>query len=155
MQNTIRIFANQWFTVLPVWIYTIFGQLLIVYFTKTASNLKKIIKDNAENDPNKTSAIVQQTVVVLRSLKSLYLATAMLYRSLSFLLLANCFISVIIMFTSSYYAIEFLENRNTILVGSWDAIDVIDSFVRFWLVCHVSDRVRKTVSDFVLVLKHN
>jgi hypothetical protein len=48
------------------------------------------------------------------------------------------------MFTSFYYLIELFE-RGYVVVACWEVSDVLDSFVRFWLICHTSDRIRETV----------
>lgn len=91
-------------------------------------------------------AVAQQTFFTLASLKQLYLATNLLYSQMNVMLMANCFLVVILMLTSSYYAISYFFEGN-FMGGCWDATDVIDSFIRFWLMCHIADTVRSAVSD--------
>jgi hypothetical protein len=31
-----------------------------------------------------------------------------------------------------------------------DSSDVVDSFIRFWLICHTSDLIRETVITFTI-----
>lgn len=142
IQNTIRVFANQWFTVIPIWLYAILGQLLIVYFEKIAANLGLLIENNTRNQ---NSAIAKQTFVMLRSLKAFPLAIELLHHHFNTMLMANCFLDFIIMLTSSFYLIEYFGDGLS-MAACWDVMDVIDSFVRFWLVCHISDKMRKAVS---------
>jgi hypothetical protein len=87
----------------------------------------------------------QRTFDILRSLKQLYLAADLLYRHFSTILMLDCFMAFIKMFTSAYYVIEFIQSGNSMVVIFWDASDVIDSFIRFWLICHTSDRIRESV----------
>lgn len=142
IQNTIRITANQWFTVLPVWLYAILGELLIVYFTSIARNLQLL---HTLMPKFQSQTVAKQISIVLRPLKPLYLAINLLTCYLNSVLMINCFLSFILMLICSYSAIIHFEDGE-VRAACWDALDVVDSFVRYWLVCHTADRMGKAVS---------
>jgi hypothetical protein len=77
--------------------------------------------------------------------KQLYLAADLLHRHFSTILMLNCFMAFITMFIYAYYVIEFIQSGLSMIVVFWDSSDVIESFVRFWLICHTSDRIREAV----------
>ena len=133
------IFGNQWFTVLPVWIFAICGELIVFYFNKIAFNLNAIVQMKSE------SASKETTFKILRSLKQIYYASDLLHHRFSTALITNCLLSFIVMLTSSYNVIEYIRDKY-IVVPCWDGMDVLDSFIRFWLVCHTADRIRGAVS---------
>ncbi|XP_046647341.1 uncharacterized protein LOC124337276 [Daphnia pulicaria] len=56
------------------------------------------------------------------------------------------------MLTSSYYVIEFSQ-RGFVAIVCWEASHVLDSFVRFWLICHTSDRIRESTAECISVLR--
>lgn len=151
IQNSIRIFGNQWFTALPIWIFTICGQLLVVYFEQLGTHLKEITKQERQTSENQFGP--QQTFVILRSLEQLYSATAFLHRRFQLMLVTNCCLNFVILLTSTYYAIDVIVS-GLVIVRFWDAADVLDSFVRFLSICHISDQIRTAVSQ-VTYLKQN
>jgi hypothetical protein len=131
--------------VIPVWIFIICGQLYLFYDKKLMDKLN-VFHFVAKNTTGIQSRIItQRTFDILRSLKQLYLAADLLYRHFSTILMLDCFMAFIKMFTSAYYVIEFIQSGNSMVVIFWDASDVIDSFIRFWLICHTSDRIRESV----------
>ena len=89
--------------------------------------------------------INQRTFAILQTLKQLYLAEDLLHRHFSTILMLYCFMAFITMLTSAYYVIEFIQSGQSMVVVCWDSSDVIDSFIRFWLICHTSDRIREAV----------
>ena len=145
IQNLIRIFANQWFTVLPVWIFAIYGELIVFYFNKLASNLKvsALSKNMAQMEGKSVS---KETVEMLRSMKQIYYASDLLHHRFSTMLIMNCFLSFIVMLTHSFYFIEYIRNKY-IVIPCWDGMKVLDSFIRFWLACHTADRMRGAVNN--------
>jgi hypothetical protein len=98
--------------------------------------------------PSRTA--VQRTFWHLRSLKQLYLAADLLHRHFSAVLAINCFLTFVRMLTSSYYIIEFYKRGDVVLV-CWSGSDVIEAFLRFWLICHTSDQIREIVKYFVFL----
>lgn len=141
IQNTIRVFGDQWFTVIPIWIFVIFGQLLVVYLKTLTCNLN-VIKAQ-EVKPFENAA--HQALVVLRSLEQLYSATNFLHRRFRLVLMANCCLIFIVMLTSAYYAIDSFS-KSLIVVGFWSISNVLDPFTRFLAMCHISDQIRIAVS---------
>jgi hypothetical protein len=131
--------------VISVWIFIICGQLCIFYTRELIANLKLLnfVVRNTSGVPNRIVA-QQRTFAHLGSLKKLYEAADLLHHHFSTILAVNCFLTVVTMLTSSYYVIEFFKSGRLIPL-CWDASDVLDSFVRFWLICHTSDRIRETV----------
>ena len=142
VQSLIRILADQWFAVLPVWIFAICGELVVFYFNTIVFHLKLIAlsKSMAQME----GSVRKQTFEILSSLKQIYYASDLLHHRFSTMLMANCFFSLIVMLTSSYYVIEYKDK--TILIPCWDGLDFLDSFIRFCLVCHASDRMREAVN---------
>jgi hypothetical protein len=98
--------------------------------------------------PSRTA--VQRTFSNLRSLKQLYMAADLLHRHFSTVLAINCFHTFVTMLTSSYYIILFYK-RGNVVVFCWGGCDVIEAFLRFWLICHTSDQIRETVKYFVFL----
>jgi hypothetical protein len=92
--------------------------------------------------PSRTA--VQRTFSNLRYLKQLFLAADLLHRHFSTVLAINCFLTFVTMLTSSYYIILFYK-RGNVVVFCWGCSDVIEAFLRFWLICHTSDQIRETV----------
>ena len=90
IQNLIRIFANQWFTVLPVWIFAVCGELIVFYFNKIAFNLKVIAlsKNMAQMEGD---SVRKDTFEMLRSMKQIYYASDLLHHRFSTMLITNCF----------------------------------------------------------------
>ncbi|XP_046462854.1 uncharacterized protein LOC124209030 [Daphnia pulex] len=56
------------------------------------------------------------------------------------------------MLTSSYYIIEFYK-RGNVVVFCWGGCDVIEAFLRFWLICHTSDQIREITTECITVLR--
>ena len=121
---------------LPVWIFIICGQLCIFYTRELITNLNLFcaMVRNAGVIPSRT--VAQRTFSNLRSLKQLYLAADLLHRHFSTILVVNCFMTVVTMFTSFYYLIELFE-RGYVIGACREVSDVLDSFVRFWLISFV------------------
>ncbi|EFX89765.1 hypothetical protein DAPPUDRAFT_346895 [Daphnia pulex] len=153
LQNSIRILSNHCFTVFPVWIFIICSQLHIFYTRKLIANSKLLnfVVRNATVPISQTD-VAQRTFSNLRSLKQLYLAADLLHRQFSTILMVNCFLAFITMLTSSYYVIEFSQLGYVVIV-CWEASHVVDSFVRFWLICHTSDRIRESTTECISVLR--
>ena len=127
---------------LPVWIFAICGELVVFYFNTIVFHLKLIAL--SKNMAQMEGSVRKQTFEILSSLKQIYYASDLLHHRFSTMLMANCFFSLIVMLTSSYYVIEYKDK--TILIPCWDGLDVLDSFIRFCLVCHASDRMREAVN---------
>ncbi|EFX74771.1 hypothetical protein DAPPUDRAFT_346882 [Daphnia pulex] len=151
LQNSIKIFSNLCLTVLPVWLFIICGQLYIFYTRKLIANLK-LLYLMVRNATVPSGTAVQRTFSNLRSLKHLYLAAELLHRHFSTVLAVNCFLTFVTMFTSSYYIIEFYKRGNVIVV-CWSCIDVLEAFLRFWLICHTSDQIREITIECITVLR--
>lgn len=144
-QNNFRMFRHC-VTIAPVWIFAACGQLLVIYTEDIITNLKLLTTVTMKGS---YQDLAQQTFAVLRPLKQIYSATYWVQRYFSTMLLANCYLVVNFMLTSSYYVIEYI-GRRLILVACWDACFVIEGFIRFWFICHVADRMRQTVSCMIL-----
>ena len=109
-----------------------------------AKNSSKVIK---------CQIITRRTFDILRTLKQLYLAADLLYRHFSTILIVNCFLTLTIMFCAIYYVIEFIPSGYAVVF--LDSSDVVDSFIRFWLICHTSDLIRETVISFTIWIYHH
>ncbi len=145
IQNIFRSITHKWFVVLPIWIYVICGELVVFYFHRITCQLKLLNMAVRNLRTNQKLFLNMQTFIVLRPLKELYLATDLLHRRLSRMLLANCCMSFVIMLTSSYYVIEYIREKY-FMVACWDGFDVFDSFLRYFLICHTTDRIREAVT---------
>ena len=128
----------------PVWIFIICGQLYLFLTKKLIANLELFYVMVRNTGVIPSQIIVHRTLTNLRSLKQLYLAADLLHRHFSTILAVNCFLTFVIMFTSFYYSIEFIH-RGYVVIVCWAGSDVLDCFVRFWLICHTSDQIRETV----------
>ena len=130
---------------LPIWIFAIYGELVVFYFNKIAFNLKVIALSNNMAQMEGES-VSKETFEMLRSMKQIYYASDFLYHRFSTMLITNCFLSFSVMLTSSFYVIEFIRDKY-IVIPCWDGIKVLDSFIRFWLACHTADRMRGAVNN--------
>jgi hypothetical protein len=131
--------------VVPVWIFVICSQLYLFYVRKLIDKL------NVFNFVAKNNTNIQRIFDILQSLKQLYLAADLLHRHFSTILMVNCFMTFITMLTTTYNVIDFFQRGNMVLF-CWDSSDVIDSFIRFCLICHTSDRIREAVIIILLSL---
>ena len=109
-----------------------------------AKNSSKVIK---------CQIITRRTFDILRTLKQLYLAADLLYRHFSTILIVNCFLTLTMMFCAIYYVIEFIPSGYAVVF--LDSCDVVDYFIRFWLICHTSDLIRETVISFTIWIYHH
>lgn len=153
IQNFIRLAANHWFSVVPVLIYCICGQLHVFYLQKMAVRLN-LLTIVSRNTRTVNRIVSLRSFTILGSLKQLYLAADLLHRRFNIMLMVNSCSTVITMFSSSYYSIEFLRQGNMVMLCR-DSSDMIASFIRFWLMCHTADRIRETVSTFLSLAKHS
>ena len=129
---------------IPVWIFIICGQLYLFYVKKLIEKLNFVYLVAKNSKVIKCQIITQRTFGILLSLKQLYLAADLLHRHFSTILMVNCFMTFITMLTTTYNVIEFFQRGNMVLF-CWDSSDVMDSFIRFCLICHTSDRIREAV----------
>ena len=134
---------------IPVWIFIICGQLYLFYVKKLIEKLNFVYLV-AKNSSKviKCQIITQRTFDILRTLKQLYLAADLLYRHFSTILIVNCFLTLTMMFCAIYYVIEFIPSGYAVVF--LDSCDVVDYFIRFWLICHTSDLIRETVITFTI-----
>ena len=134
---------------IPVWIFIICGQLYLFYVKKLIEKLNFVYLVAKNSKVIKCQIITQRTFGILLSLKQLYLAADLLHRHFSTILMVNCFVTFLTMLTSAYYVIEFIPS-GYVPVVFLSSSDVVDSFIRFWLICHTSDLIRETVNTFTI-----
>ncbi|KZS15329.1 Uncharacterized protein APZ42_019132 [Daphnia magna] len=151
IQNFIRLVANHWFSVVPVLIYCICGQLHVFYLQKMAVRLN-LLTIVSRNTRTVNRIVSLRSFTILGSLKQLYLAADLLHRRFNIMLMVNSCSTVITMFSSSYYSIEFLRQGNMVMLCR-DSSDMIASFIRFWLMCHTADRIRETAAECIPILR--
>ena len=131
---------------IPVWIFIICGQLYLFYVKKLIEKLNFVYLVAKNSKVIQCQIITQRTFDILRSLKQLNLAADLLHRHFSTILIVNCFLTLTMMFCAIYYVIEFIPSGYAVVF--LDSSDVVDSFIRFWLICHTSDLIRETVITF-------
>ncbi|KAI9557573.1 hypothetical protein GHT06_017401 [Daphnia sinensis] len=153
IQNHIRLISMHWFSVVPVWIYYICGQLHVFYVQKM------VVRLNLLNELSRNTKTAQhrmhhcaRSFTILRSLKQLYSAAELLHRRFSTMMMINSCYTLISMFSSSYYSIEFLRQEDRILLCR-DSSYLIASFFRFWLMCHTADQIRETAVECIPILR--
>ena len=134
---------------IPVWIFIICGQLYLFYVKKLIEKLNFVYLVAKNSKVIKCQIITQRTFGILLSLKQLYLAADLLHRHFSTILMVNCCVTFLTMFTATYFVIEFIPSGYVPMVFL-DSSDVVDSFIRFWLICHTSDLIRETVNTFTI-----
>ena len=148
MQNTIRVLANHWFTILPVWIFIICGNLTVLYFQKVERHLNNLIVNS-----RKISNLVDTNLVALEILKSLQwikqlnLSINYLHKRFSTMLIAFCFVSAITILASSFYIIHY-SRKKCIVVLFWDTSNFILFFICLSLMSYNSDRMQHAVKGF-------
>ena len=134
---------------IPVWIFIICGQLYLFYVKKLIEKLNFVYLVAKNSKVIKCQIITQRTFGILLSLKQLYLAADLLHRHFSTILMVNCFVTFLTMFTATYFVIEFIPSGYVPMVFL-DSSDVVDSVIRFWLICHTRDLIRETVITFII-----
>lgn len=151
IQNTIMYF-RIWFTALPIWLFVICGQLLVLYYDRIIFNLKSLLDSSMVNNTNTKKIdsliVVQQALEILEPLKRLSSAIDLLHRRLSNMLLVNCFHSTIFMLSCSYFFIEY-SVKKLIMATCWTSFLVIEHFFLFCLVCYAADGLQGAVSIVV------
>ncbi len=141
-----RSITHKWFISLPVWIYLICGELVIFYYQRITNQLKLLCTMAARDlITNQKNFLNMQFLKLLRPFNELYLATDLLHRRLSLMLLINCYLSFVIMLTSSYYTIEYISEKYY-MGACWNGFDVFDSFLHYFLIFHTTDRLREAVT---------
>lgn len=153
IQNYIRLVASHWFSIVPVWIYYICGQLHVFYVQKMVARLN-LLNELSRNTTIVHGIVSPRSFTILRSLTQLYSAAELLHHRFSTMLMINSCSTLISMFSASYYSIESLLQGDMIMLFR-DSSDMIASFIRFWLMCHTADRIRETVSTFLSLAKHS
>lgn len=146
IQSYIKLFANHWFSVVPVWIYYICGQLHVFYVQKMVVRLN-LLNELSRNTTTVHRIVSPRSFTILRSLTQLYSAAELLHHRFSTMLMINSCSTLISMFSASYYLIESFRQGDMIMLCR-DSSDMITSFIRFWLMCHTADRIREAVSTF-------
>lgn len=110
-----------------------------------------LLKEMPKNTRSVSSIVSRRSLTNMRSLKHLYSAADLLHRRFRTMLMVNSCSTLITMFSSSYYSIEFLRERDVVMLFR-DGSDIVGSFIRFWLTCHTADRIQEAVSTFCVVL---
>lgn len=144
-------FGNEWFSVVPIWIFFICGQLVVLNYENTVLYLK-LLKQKDDHIyryiSGKRGSVAQEMLETLFSMKQLNVASHFLQWRFRIMLTAISFLSAVTLLTASYYIIDNSIHRKIKVVALWDAADIIDSILRLWLVCHTSDSMRKAVKKF-------
>ncbi|KAI9557572.1 hypothetical protein GHT06_017400 [Daphnia sinensis] len=152
IQNYIRLVASHWFSVVPVWIYYICGQLHVFYVQKMVVRLN-LLNELSRNTKTVHRIGSTRPFTTLRSLKQLYSAAELLHHRFSTMLMINSCSALINMFSASYYSIESLRQGDMVMLFR-DSSDMIAFFViRFWLMCHTADRIRETAAQCIPILR--
>ncbi|XP_045031459.1 uncharacterized protein LOC116924617 isoform X2 [Daphnia magna] len=151
IQSYIKLFANHWFSVVPVWIYYICGQLHVFYVQKMVVRLN-LLNELSRNTTTVHRIVSPRSFTILRSLTQLYSAAELLHHRFSTMLMINSCSTLISMFSASYYLIESFRQGDMIMLCR-DSSDMITSFIRFWLMCHTADRIREAAAECIPILR--
>lgn len=144
IQNLFRSLGNNCFTIVSVWAFFICGQFVVLNFENIEMNLK-IIKSN-KGKTRKREWMAGKILKTLCSTKQLNSASCFLHECFALILLATCLLTTMALLTSSYFFITNLNGGRNKLLTLWDAISTLNAFFSFWLMCHISDRMRQAVS---------
>ncbi|KAK4016644.1 hypothetical protein OUZ56_031606 [Daphnia magna] len=150
-ESYIKLFANHWFSVVPVWIYYICGQLHVFYVQKMVVRLN-LLNELSRNTTTVHRIVSPRSFTILRSLTQLYSAAELLHHRFSTMLMINSCSTLISMFSASYYLIESFRQGDMIMLCR-DSSDMITSFIRFWLMCHTADRIREAAAECIPILR--
>ena len=138
IQNFFRVLGNQWFTVLPVWIFVICGQLIVLYIKQIEDHLNNLMTE----DPN---FVAQEVLKSLGWIKQLNFATEIVHQRLRTMFMAVWITTTITLLTSSFYLIHLSEKEFIVLILV-DVTNMIDSFVCLCLMSYSSDRMQHAVT---------
>lgn len=141
IQNAIRIFSTEWFTPLPVLIFFMCGQLIVVYFEVIKKYFESLLTKSKETKDKELNS--HEIIKYLQCMKQLYVAIDFLHRRFGVMLMVACFMAFINLLTSSFYFIHYI-NAN-VVVNIWDAHHIVNSLIRFWIMGDISDRMRMGV----------
>ncbi len=144
VQNSIRI-ACQVFTLAALLLFVICGEVLVVYHRSITKHLEDY---NGPIRPNK-----EQLWRIVSLFRPLIEVRHRLYQDFRFILLANICLSLVTILSSTYYILHHIlwqlrsqeRHLSRYLVTLWDGGDIIESFTRLWLICHINDRIHSSV----------
>lgn len=134
VSNAIRL-TNTLFTLMAIWLFVFCSQVLMVYQEKMACRLQEAVAASREE-------IVWE---ILTDCRILVKVKCRLLRDFRYMLTANCCLSVMVMLTSTYFFIDSIRTQMWPLVV-WGSFSSVEFCLRFWLICHTTDRVRLSVS---------
>lgn len=145
IHNIIRMICSI-FNSNAISLFVICGQLLVIYNKTIAQNLSEIVSNPSTNF-NCNNAIWS----ILSQFKVLREVRRKLFYDYQFILIGNVFLSVLLIFSCSYYFIEFLGLTS---VGIFCEVTVITQYIfRVWLICHTADRIHSSVSIIMREIK--
>lgn len=158
LASLIRASSNQWFHVIPVWAYAIIGDVLAFYHDQISAHLLETCTTNPGGSMNeKNSGLISDEALsdFLQSFDELIDTAEVVTQKLAPMLLANLFSSLLFALTFTFRAIEDVRKQE-IIASVWDLSDVLDAAIRFWVVAHTADRLRRIVINLKIIrLNHN
>ena len=147
LESVIRASSNQWFHVMPVWIYAIAGDVIVSYHRQVSARLLCATASYNSLDHNYEEKLCD----FLQCMDGLVDIAESTTRRLSPMLLANVFSSLLFTLTFTFRAIENVKKQE-VIASIWDVSDVMDASIRFWVVAHTADRLRSVVKTHHLSL---
>lgn len=146
-QNFIRIFNNQWFLVIVVWIYATLAELILFYVRLILASLSLIAEEpvKARRISKDREERIGRVFELIDQLTKLTDIGAYISNRLAFALLINNLSNLMSMLTLTYHAIENGTER-LFVETLHDITDVVDSFIRYFLISHMADRLKATVN---------
>ncbi len=147
IENCIRV-ACQIFTLAALLLFVICGQVLVAYH----QSITKQLEDYQHIHHPRT---MEHLWFILSQFRPLIEIRRRLYRDFRYILLANVCLSLVTILAAAYFVLHYMtssqESRiSRFLIIFWDGADVLESFTRLWLVCHINDKIHSSVRHFIL-----
>lgn len=137
------------FTLIALLLFILCGQLLIVYHRKIAEELTQLISKEI-NQNSEDYYFDDELWSILSHFQILCEAKKQLFRNFRSMLMMNCCLSVVNVVTCSYFAINHIFISLFWIVVMWDISDIVEFTFRLWLVGHITDQIRSSVSHLKL-----
>lgn len=146
VQNLIRTFSNQWFLAFIVWIYAGCAQLVILYQHRIIEDVTHSIPEPKEmsSGTSKTFQMHHETFDRIQRLINLTETGAIVSKGFGFALMVNNCSNLMSMVTLTFHAIEDGIGQHFVFTLH-DVVDVVDSFLRYFVISYTADRLEGKV----------
>jgi len=136
--KSINALVSVTYTIAPLCIFSLLGQILIVYKMQIVNDLQHLEKKRVAENKKMFKNVVQR----LRILRDIDCASRFLHHRFGFILLALCCSSSISIINTSYYLIF---SRRNMIAGLWNLFQIALNSAKLFIIFNTSHRIRNSV----------